>query len=84
MLMTLKINQACPEMYSYVFVYYSKDYIGEVMSESVLMYGNVFLKLTVVFCCKYVYRSILFFKLLNLGLILVISNLNTWTMFYHK
>ena len=49
MFMTLKITQACPKMYSYDFFYYSKDYIGEVMLESVLTYGDVFFKLSVVF-----------------------------------
>ena len=47
--MILKTNEACPKMYSYDFSYYSKDYIGEVMLESLLRCGDVLLKLTVVF-----------------------------------
>ena len=47
--MILKTNEACPKMYSYDFSYYSKDYLGYVMLESLLRYGDVLLKLTVVF-----------------------------------
>ena len=85
MLMTLKINQACPKMYSYDFFNYSKDYIGEVMLESVLTYGDVFfLNVLLSFLCKNVCRSILSYKIPNLCLILVMFNLKTWTMFYRK